>query len=107
MLVVDRRDDPGAYAPGANRAEVQAELERHHFQHAGAYESTAVPAQVEVEVPPTNTGQAQGQGPAATEDSNPNSSMHMHGGGVTCITQTPGPAALLELLLERVWGVKL
>ena len=68
MLVVDRRDDPGAYAPGANRAEVKAELERHHFKHAGEYESTAVPAQVEVEVPPTNTGQDQCQGPAATED---------------------------------------
>ncbi|RPD74261.1 nucleoside hydrolase [Lentinus tigrinus ALCF2SS1-7] len=105
MLVVDRRDDAGAYAPGVNRAEVQAELERHHFKHAGAYESTAVPAQVEVEAPPTIPGHPQGQGPAATQGGS-NSDL-MHGGGVPCITQTPGPAALLQLLLERVWGVKL
>ncbi|OSD06841.1 nucleoside hydrolase [Trametes coccinea BRFM310] len=85
MCVVDRRDDQGAYAPGANRAEVQAELERHHFKHAGAYESTAVPAPVEVESRPAIKGQV---------------------GGVPCVTQTPGSAALVKLLLERVWGVK-
>ncbi|KAI0374074.1 nucleoside hydrolase [Pilatotrama ljubarskyi] len=90
MLVVDRRDDQGAYAPGANRAEVQAELERHQFRHAGEYESTAVPAPVEVESHPAIKGQA----PAVQK------------GGVPCITQTPGSAALVSLLLERVWGVR-
>ncbi|KAI9062938.1 nucleoside hydrolase [Trametes sanguinea] len=85
MCVVDRRDDQGAYAPGANRAEVQAELERHHFKHSGAYESTAVPAPVEVESRPAIKGQV---------------------GGVPCVTQTPGSAALVRLMTERVWGVK-
>ncbi|EIW63339.1 nucleoside hydrolase [Trametes versicolor FP-101664 SS1] len=94
MLVVDRRDDQGAYAPGANRAEVQAELERHHFQHAGAYESTALPAPVEVESRPAAAADAKDQGGAAQR------------GGVACITETPGSAALVQLLLERVWGVK-
>ncbi|KAI0703380.1 nucleoside hydrolase [Cerioporus squamosus] len=109
MLVVDRRDDAGAYAPGENRAEVQAELERHHFKHAGAYESTAVPAQVEVEAPPpTKPGKPQEQGPAATQDLNAKSKTHnTDSGGVPCITETPGPAALLQLLLERVWGVRI
>ncbi|KAI0823733.1 nucleoside hydrolase [Trametes gibbosa] len=88
MLVVDRRDDQGAYAPGANRAEVQAELERHQFQHTGAYESTAVPAPVEIEARP------------ATQNE---SSIN---GGVPCVTQTPGSEALVQLLLERVWGVR-
>ncbi|CDO70597.1 hypothetical protein BN946_scf184656.g12 [Trametes cinnabarina] len=87
MCVVDRRDDQGAYAPGANRAEVQAELERHHFHHTGTYESTAVPVPVEVESRPV----IQGQGPVI--------------GGVACVTQTPGSKALVMLLLERVWGV--
>ncbi|KAI8993054.1 nucleoside hydrolase [Trametes punicea] len=89
MCVVDRRDDQGAYAPGANRAQVQAELERHHFQHAGAYESTALPAPVEVESCP------------AIKEQDPSVR-----GGVPCITQTPGSAALVKLLLERVWDVK-
>lgn len=94
MLVVDRRDDQGAYAPGANRAEVQAELERHHFPHAGAYESTALPAPVEVESRPAAAADAKDQGGAAQT------------GGVACITETPGSAALVQLLLQRVWGVK-
>ncbi|KAF7375961.1 Inosine-uridine preferring nucleoside hydrolase [Mycena sanguinolenta] len=52
FLVVDRRDDGSAYAPGANRAEVQAELDKHNAHH-GAWESTAVPALVETEHAPT------------------------------------------------------
>ena len=45
MLVIDRRNDVGAYAPGANRARVQAELERSHAQTEGTLlESTALPA---------------------------------------------------------------
>ncbi|KAI1794101.1 nucleoside hydrolase [Ganoderma leucocontextum] len=118
MLVVDRRDDVGAYAPGANRAAVQAELERHHFPHAGAYyESTAVPAQVEIETAPAFKGTNQGQ---VLSDAIPSTSTiastytppdgQMHGiavaSGVPCITRTPGPAALVALLLERVWGVR-
>ena len=82
MLVVDRRADEGAYAPGANRAEVQAQLEELHLHHA-RFESTAVPALVEIEVPVDNP----------------------HSEGVPCITETPGCQVLLNLLLERVWGV--
>ncbi len=114
MLVVDRRDDVGAYAPGANRAAVQAELERDHFPHAGAYESTAVPAQVEIKAAPAFMGTNQGQfmdtnQGQATANTRPGGGQ-VHGiavaGGVPCITKTPGPAALVALLLERVWGVR-
>lgn len=87
MCVVDRREDAGAYAPGANRAEVQAELEKYHLHHSGQFESTALPAQVEVE------RASDAQPPQHTE------------GGVACVYETPGPAVLLDLLLERVWGV--
>ncbi|KAF7362085.1 Inosine-uridine preferring nucleoside hydrolase [Mycena venus] len=82
FLVVDRRDDLSAYAPGANRAEVQAELDRHNSHH-GAWESTAVPALVETEHAPSVV-------PAR---------------GVMCVYATPGPGTLLKLLTERVWGV--
>lgn len=87
MLVIDRRDDQGAYAPGANRAEVQAELAKHQYRRAGEYESTALPAQVEVET-----------------------QSQMHGLkhrplGVPCVVETPGPAVLVKLLLERIWGI--
>ncbi|KAJ7594769.1 Inosine/uridine-preferring nucleoside hydrolase domain-containing protein [Mycena floridula] len=61
MLVVDRRDDEGAYNLGANRSEVE-ELKK----------DNAFPA------------------PATS--------------GVFCMNRTPGPDALLELLLRRVWG---
>lgn len=84
MVVVDRRDDVNAYAPGANRAEVQAELEKVQFKH-GVWESTALPAQVEVE----RAFQAKPDG-----------------SGVLCVTETPGPAALLRLLFRRVWGIE-
>ena len=144
MLVVDRRDDQGAYAPGQNRAQVQAELERHHFKHAGAYESTAVPAPVEVERPPpghehpshdarkliqglekgpeigrnANTGavseSATAPAPASASVSESSQTGHVTdlgardgvaAEGVPCVTETPGSAALVRLLLERVWGV--
>ncbi|KAJ7647592.1 nucleoside hydrolase [Roridomyces roridus] len=82
MLVVDRREDASAYAPGVNRAAVQAELEQQNFAHA-TFESTAVPALVETEQEPT------------TDSSD----------GVLCVYRTPGPAALLDLLTSRVWGV--
>ncbi|KAI0645663.1 nucleoside hydrolase [Trametes meyenii] len=98
MLVVDRRDDQGAYAPGSNRAEVQAELERHHFKHSGAYESTANPARVEIESPPSTTAKDQPQDAVSQ-------TVQAQNGGVPCVTQTPGSAALVKLLLERVWGI--
>jgi hypothetical protein len=79
---VDRRLDLSAYAPGANRAEVQAELDKHSSPH-GAWESTAVPALVETE-----------QAPRAVVAQ-----------GVICVHATPGPATLLKLLTKRVWGV--
>lgn len=61
-----------------NRAEVEAERE----QHVGK----VIPAQVEVE-------QA-------------SDALHIGAGrGVTVVVETPGPAALLEVLLGRVWGV--
>jgi hypothetical protein len=80
MLVVDRRDDLSAYAPGANRAEVQMDLEHHTDQFA--LEAAFVPARVAVEHPRNNNGH-----------------------GVACVTDTPGPEVLLETLLKRVWGV--
>ncbi|KAG2015890.1 uridine nucleosidase [Coprinopsis cinerea AmutBmut pab1-1] len=55
MLVVDRRVDASAYAPGANRAQVQKELGDLHCSE-GLWESTAVPAQVDVEEAPAVRG---------------------------------------------------
>ncbi|KDQ57686.1 hypothetical protein JAAARDRAFT_35371 [Jaapia argillacea MUCL 33604] len=84
MLVVDRREDlQSAYSPGANRAQVQAELERMHVEHA-RFESSAVPAQVDVE-----------EAPHARDIE-----------GVACIVETPGPEEIVRLLLTRVWGVR-
>lgn len=83
MLVIDRREDESAYAPGANRAKVQAKLESLGF-NSGPWESTAIPAQVEIEHP------------VEIDSAAP---------GVSCVTNTPGPNALLHLLLHRVWGV--
>lgn len=78
MLVVDRRlDDQSAYAPGSNRAEAQGALELH-------ITADAIPAPVEVERP---------------EDAKAS------GRAVLCVVKTPGPGALLKLLLSRVWGV--
>ncbi|KAF5325618.1 hypothetical protein D9611_000107 [Ephemerocybe angulata] len=86
MLVVDRREDASAYAPGANRAEVQRLLEGTLHTKDGLWESTTVPAEVEVEMKPE------------IKDS-----PH----GVWCVTDTPGPEVLLRLLFRRVWGVEL
>jgi hypothetical protein len=82
MLVSDRRDDLNAYAPGANRAEVQAELDEHNAHH-GTWESTALPALVETE----------------------NGPQEQHLRGVMCVHATPGPDTLLALLTKRVWGI--
>ena len=86
MLVVDRREDEGAYDPGANRAAVQAELEKHGFHSSGALEANALPAQVEVEALPQPTQQSRTN-------------------GVPVVNVTPGPVALLRLLCARVWGI--
>ncbi|KAI0790769.1 nucleoside hydrolase [Abortiporus biennis] len=104
MLVVDRRSDQGAYAPGVNRAKVQAELERHHFKPPkGTFlESNAIPAQVEVEDsahahPPHDVSTiTQGLASASLDEE----------GGVYVVTNTPGPEKLLGLLLKRVWDVQ-
>ena len=93
MLVVDRRDDPGAYAPGANRAEVQEARDRD--RELAPFAPTILPARVEVERAPAGAGTGVGDGAGAGER-----------GGVWCVTATPGPRALVRLLLERVWGVE-
>lgn len=82
MLVVDRRGDECVYAPGANRAEVQAELERHLTDH-GDIESAA----------PSH---------AAVDHLN---DTRNSGRGVACVIETPGTDALLHGLLARVWGI--
>ena len=85
MCVVDRRDDQVVYDPGANRAKIQAELEKHNILISGVLESTALPALVELEKSPWEA-----TAPTA---------------GVPVVTITPGPDALLKLLTCRVWGV--
>jgi hypothetical protein len=86
MLVVDRRDDASAYAPGANRAEVQKLLSEKLHTNDDLWESTSVPARVEVE-----------EKPAKKEPEH----------GVWVVTHTPGAEALLRLLLKRVWNAEL
>ncbi|KAG6920093.1 hypothetical protein DXG01_010161 [Tephrocybe rancida] len=84
MLVVDRREDESAYSPGANRAEIQAEMDKKNIKH-GIWESSALPAQVETE-----------------EDTKVKPKCP----GVLCITETPGADVLLSFLFRRVWGVE-
>jgi hypothetical protein len=83
MLVTDRREDENAYALGANRAEVQAEFDKHDVKHWNC-QPTAVPVQVGIEL---------------------DTEVKRSGLGVLCVTDTPGPSTLLDLLLKRVWGV--
>ncbi|TCD71568.1 hypothetical protein EIP91_007315 [Steccherinum ochraceum] len=131
MLVIDWRDDQGAYAPGANRAAVQAELEKHpEFHPLGTLESTAVPAQVEVEDaahahPPPSQGTFRRQGAvdttSVTAQLQAEDVVHAEpvpsvkpvpaprsledGEGVIVVRETPGSEKLLRLLAKRVWGV--
>ncbi|KAF7298143.1 IU-nuc-hydro domain-containing protein [Mycena chlorophos] len=84
FLVVDRREDESAYAPGSNRAEVQAELEK-LIGNDKPLESTAVPALVDTE-----------QAPELPRVASP---------GIHSCYATPGPDTLLALLLERIWNV--
>ena len=84
MLVVDRREGEGAYNPAGAYGTVQAALEQHVLQSPVKADSHVIPAQVEVETPPREP-----QLPP----------------GVPTVVQTPGQAAILKLLTERVWGV--
>jgi len=93
MCVVDRRDDQGAYAPGANRARVQAELQSRIAAGSadagsfGSLESVAVPARVEVEDEPSSL----------REDAQE---------GIPVVEGTPGAVALLQIMMKRVWHVE-
>ncbi|KAF9653936.1 nucleoside hydrolase [Thelephora ganbajun] len=83
MLVVDRRDDAGVYAPGDNRSHVQQGLNWLHISHRPP-ESVAVPAPVLMHM----------------DDTGKKSNV-----GVFTVVETPGPGACLDLLFRRVWGV--
>jgi hypothetical protein len=93
MCVVDRRNDQFAYAPGANRVRVQAELKRRMAAGTvepdsfGLLESVAVPALVEVEE----------KALCQSEDEQE---------GIPVVERTPGAEALLQLMLKRVWHVE-
>jgi hypothetical protein len=76
--------DEFAYALGANRSEVHSERDKAFPSHEIG-NATVFPAQVEIEEAPPSK-------PAV-------------GSGVFCITGTPGPNTLLDLLLKRIWGV--
>lgn len=104
MLVVDRRDDEGAYDPGANRAAVQAELAKHAFHPSGLMESNAIPAQVEVESAPISA-QADQNRPLNPETSQRGDKAGFKALGIPVLVQTPGPETLLRLMVERIWGV--
>lgn len=98
MLVVDRREDQTAYAPGANRSQVQTLLEKSQQRH-GLLESTAVPALVEMESEGLRKGPDEWLGHPTAHDGSLGGSMD-----VACIVDTPGKDALLRLLTERLWG---
>jgi hypothetical protein len=83
MLVVDRRLDDDAYAPGDNRAYVQDQLDKGNVKH-GPFEAAVIPAPIGIDEPMENKG----------------------GLGVFTIVQTPGPDVILNLLLKRIWGVE-
>lgn len=83
LVVLDRPKKLGAYATGESSSKLQEGLERHRPTDEGL-KSRVVPAQVQVE------------DKEGTQKS---------GQGVACVTQTPGPDVLLDLLLKRVWGI--
>jgi hypothetical protein len=97
MLVVDRREGEGTYDPGVNRAAVQAELSKHAFHSSSVLKSNVIPAQVEVESPPTTMG--------LKSQTSPQKGGAAMLPGIPVVVKTPGPAALLKLLTERVWGI--
>lgn len=79
MLVVDRRDDVGAYAPGDNRSVKYAS--DHLYASHGLFGSAVVPV------------------PVIEEDIGKEKDV-----GVFTLVETPGPQVCLELLLQRIWG---
>jgi hypothetical protein len=86
MLVVDRRgavdnEVNTSFAPGTNRAVVQAQLEQEVHKKAQ-------PAQVEFE---EEAVQKKGE-----EWDRP---------GVKCIIESPGSDKIVKLMLERVWNI--
>ncbi|KAI9457887.1 nucleoside hydrolase [Russula earlei] len=87
MCVVDRRDDPKARAPGANRAHVDAELKKRMAAGSaetgglGSLEPVVVPAPVAV--------------PWKDEQE-----------GIPVVESTPGAEALLQIMLKRIWHVE-
>jgi len=83
MLVVDRRDDVGAYALGDNRS-VKYASDQLHVSH-GPFGSAVVP------VPVIEEGDI---GKEKNQDV-----------GVFTLVETPGPQICLELLLQRIWGI--
>lgn len=93
MCVVDRRGDQSTYAPGVNRARVQAELKGRMATGTaepgsfGLFESVAVPALVEVEDEPSR--QSKGD-----QD------------GIPVLEGTPGAEALLQIMMKRIWQVE-
>jgi len=95
MFVVDRRDENTAYAPGANRSEVQAQLELRQLGH-GLLESAALPARVDIEEPTLSVGRDEVGLQAVSGQRK----------GVACLVETPGPSVLLQLLMSRVWGIQ-
>jgi hypothetical protein len=97
MCVVDRRMDDGAYEPGANRSLVQDKLEKRAV-------ALTTPAPVEVE---TAADAAMLNSKNAHDSANVGSDAQSSiAAGIWCIDRTPGPTALLTVLLERVWGVE-
>ncbi|OAX42300.1 nucleoside hydrolase [Rhizopogon vinicolor AM-OR11-026] len=95
MFVVDRRDENTAYAPGANRSEVQAQLDLRQLGH-GLLESAALPARVDIEEPSLSVGGDEVGLQAVSGQRK----------GVACLVETPGPSVLLQLLMSRVWGIQ-
>lgn len=83
MLVVDRRDDVGAYAPGDNRS-VQYTSNQLGASHA-PLDPYVIPAPVLGE---DDVGEKEKQGI-----------------GVFTLVETPGPRVCLGLLLRRIWGI--
>lgn len=108
MCVVDHRDDQGAYAPGDNRAHVQAGLNLTEARSTGGEGPAVFPARVEVETggPPTavtKPSQINAHSTNAPSESSDKGSEQ----GVRVVTSTPGAHVILQLLLQRVWGVEL
>jgi hypothetical protein len=109
MCVVDRRADEGTYAPGKNRAFVQAQLDLADVAHA-EINATSTPAPVETETEEQAYAAAH-QTPAVSVHVLPTSSAVVASKaaqeGVLCLVDTPGPRVLLNLLLDRIWATRL